>query len=334
MKRWYQTLLVSAMIWVSSPGAAQGAPAPGTADFKRARSEFFAGEQQFRAGNYPVALTHFIASYKLLPKPVVVFNIGMCHRALFAYKRSIAAFQSYLASGGTHATRKRRAQIQRLIQEMEGKLGRITLSISPDGAEVKVDGEVAGTSPLTGPVTVDPGKRVLEVLHPGFVAHRQEVDVTDGQVITLEVKLVKILEYGFLTVVSAVPGALARVDEGAPLPVPLYLKLAEGSHRVRITAPDHEPLELTVTVRPNEIAKAEARLVPRPKPRTRIVPLVAPPRPEPPVQAPPPRRRFYQRAWFWVLMTAVVAGAGTTAGYFGWTLSQPRDDFDRTLRLR
>jgi hypothetical protein len=54
----------------------------------------------------------------------------------------------------------------------------LTLTSSPDGAEVRIDGEIAGVTPLERPVV--PGKRVLRVSKEGYIAVEREVTFVEG----------------------------------------------------------------------------------------------------------------------------------------------------------
>jgi hypothetical protein len=54
----------------------------------------------------------------------------------------------------------------------------LTLTSAPEGAEVRVDGEIVGVTPLERPVV--PGKRVLRVSKEGFIAVEREVTFVEG----------------------------------------------------------------------------------------------------------------------------------------------------------
>ena len=308
-----------------------------------ARKLFKQGVRAFKAGNYPVALSHFTASHNLQPKTIVLYNIAMCHRALFRYTRSITAFRQYLKLKGRRIKARKKKKIEKMIPEMETKLGHLTLVVSPAGTSVTIDGEPAGVTPLPGSITMDPGTRMLELSCAGYTPVRRPVTVGDGQRIALSISLRKISQPGFLHLSTRAKGAQATVDGGPPRSLPHSFKLLEGPHDVRITAPGHRPKEVTVTVLGGKLVTQEVLLVPLPLPRIARRPpprrpdlRLTPPRrhPEPITKTRPVAKPFYERAWFWTLVSAVVVGAGATTGYFIWQAQQPDRSYNESLQLR
>ena len=61
-----------------------------------------------------------------------------------------------------------------------GRVGEVTLLISERGAKVLVDGQAAGTSPLTEPLRLPAGARTIRVVKPGFAPFEQQVQVRAG----------------------------------------------------------------------------------------------------------------------------------------------------------
>jgi hypothetical protein len=88
------------------------APAPGLA-----QNPTDAGEEARRL--FQVGLDLFERAYDLSPRPVILYNIGMCWRAMTLFPEAIDAFRRYLAEAGTDAPEDMRAQVEQLIAEME-----------------------------------------------------------------------------------------------------------------------------------------------------------------------------------------------------------------------
>jgi hypothetical protein len=66
-------------------------------------------------------------------------------------------------------------------RELESTLAappRLSITSSPRGATVKVDGEAVGKTPLE--ITTVPGTHRVEISRPGFVSERREVELVDG----------------------------------------------------------------------------------------------------------------------------------------------------------
>jgi len=291
----------------------------------RAYGLYVEGRKAFRAANYSRALENLARSFALDPRPTVAYDIALCHRALAQYRSSIASFQRYLKLRGATLRTWERKKVESLVSEMERKLCPLTVDAEPAGATVKVDGQGVGTAPLPGPVSVDPGRRVVEVTRDGFYPVSQTVEVADGQSLHVTIKLEQRVRFGVLVVISAAPGATVVIGGGSPQPLPLSERLPEGEYQLKVVAPNHLPQEQRVTVTSDDVTSVEVVLVPAAAPvLVAKVPVTAP------VEQPPP---VYRRAWFWVTLGAVAVAAGAAGGYLGYR-SRSGDSFDRSLQLR
>ncbi|MDD5308880.1 MAG: PEGA domain-containing protein [Deltaproteobacteria bacterium] len=145
-----------------------------------AKARFQEGVALFSKEDYPGALAAFEESYRLAPKPTVLYNVGMCEKALYRYTDSTATFRKYLAEGGDKIKADRRKEVEAAMAEMAGLMGRLRLEDAPDGAEVRVNGIAAGMTPLAQQVALDPGRHALEVSKPGFEPLRIEITVISG----------------------------------------------------------------------------------------------------------------------------------------------------------
>ena len=62
----------------------------------------------------------------------------------------------------------------------ELRLAHLAIHTAVPDAEVLVDGQRVGRTPLPGSITVPPGRRVVELRRPGYRSERREVAVDDG----------------------------------------------------------------------------------------------------------------------------------------------------------
>jgi len=291
------------------------------ADKKRARALFFKGLKAFARDAYPDALAYFNASYRLVEKSVVLYNIAMCHRALFQYTRAIGAFRRYLRRKARKARKGRplpwakKRKIKRFIAQMEKKLGRVKLLVHPEGATIRVDGEVVGRAPLDEPVKVDPGRRTVKITHPGRRTATLSLDVASGQLVSMGVRLQPQHRDGRLVIQCALKQCRVRVDGGKPQSLPVTLSLRAGVHRLRVTAPGHLPQRMEVRVLPDETVRREVRMVPE------VAGSTGGDGGETPV---------LETWWFWTVLSAAVVAVGTTTGLVVWDQTRertPRADF-------
>jgi hypothetical protein len=292
------------------------------ADKKRARKLFYKGLRAFARQAYPDALAHFNASYRLVKKNVVLYNIAMCHRALFQYTKAIAVFRQYLkrkARRGRPLPWAKRRRIKRYIVQMEKKLGRLKLLVHPKGATIRVDGRLVGRAPLEEPVPVDPGRRVVEISHPGHRTSTLSLNVASGQLVSMGVRLQPQERDGRLVLECSASRCRVRVDGGKPQQLPVTLSLRAGMHHLRVTAPGHLPQRLEVRVLPDETVRREVRLVPAAGAGGGEggdgTPVV-------------------KTWWFWTVISAAVVAVGTTTGLVVWDQTRERAPrTDLTWRL-
>jgi hypothetical protein len=184
------TILMSALCAGARASAAQGnekssgaqaAPAvtPKSAD-EQAKEYFEMAVEAFARESYGEALSFFQESYKLNPKPKVLYNIAMCQRALMDFKAAIDTFREYLDKGGKKIGKGKRKEIEKLIAEMETSLGKITVTVNENGASILVDGVEAGISPIQAILAVNPGTHTVEAGKKGFQRAIKTVKVKSG----------------------------------------------------------------------------------------------------------------------------------------------------------
>lgn len=157
-------------------------------DIAEARRHFEQGVALFQEDDMEAALAEFRASYGLNPLPQVLFNIAVSLRRLRRYAEAADSLRQYLA-GPADESAERRELAQSLVTELEALLARVSLSVDREDADVFVDGELVGRTPLDGPLRLATGEHVVEVRLDGFQTFRERVAVHGGQDIDLTVEL-------------------------------------------------------------------------------------------------------------------------------------------------
>lgn len=90
--------------------------------------------------------------------------------------------------------------IKRGVGQMVGKVlkdreGYLILTVSEEGATVKVDGQVRGVSPMRGRMTLAWGPHLVEVEKQGFVAYSEDVHVPAKQPVAKHVELIPSMDF-------------------------------------------------------------------------------------------------------------------------------------------
>jgi hypothetical protein len=182
--------LVAILFTLSVAGAAPAQPAVSPADVARAEQLYDEGVAATDRGDFAGAITSFQASYALNPLADVLYNVGMCHKALGELPAALNAFRDYVAGMGGNLSAEEQAEFDGLLAELAPQVGRITVDPAEVGATISIDGRFVGTAPLVGWVAVAPGPHVVAADKAGFGPYTTNVDVAAGQ--TVEVALLQV----------------------------------------------------------------------------------------------------------------------------------------------
>jgi hypothetical protein len=296
-------VLAAAAAW--GPGAAPSAPdappaspppaAPSAAKLGEARLHFQQGVALYKEQSFDAALAEFQGAYAISAEPVVLYNLGLTHKALFRYVEAVDALERYLAESaarGQPVAKARRAEVEKLVAEMRSLLADVTLVVKPADAAVTVDGRPVALG-LEGVVKLAAGSHVVEATAPDHVADKRALTVFAGVAQTVALTLAEVPHTGRLRVQAAELGARVAVDGKDAGPSPVELELVAGGHSVEVAAPGFVTSRQEVVV-----AVGQSRVV--------AVTLERPRAPEPPA-AP-----LYRKWWFWAGVGAAAVAVGTT----------------------
>ena len=141
--------------------------------------------------------------------------------------------------------------------------GSISVTSTPAGAEVSIDGTDTGKiTPFTAD-SLTPGAHTVAVSLAGYTPDSQTVTVTAGSTATADFQLVPVLKTGSLSVTSTPPGAAIAIDgadTGNTAPF-TFSGMAEGDHFVEVTLAGYQAANKTVTVTAGSTATADFQLV-------------------------------------------------------------------------
>lgn len=142
-----------------------------------AREALARGQELYAAENYEAALAEYERVYELLEghpiRPVALFNIAQCYERLFRYDRALTYYQRYLDEAANEAPD--RPIVERLMSALEGLLATVVVRANVDGAEVWIDGRLAGTTPSE--LRVPGGQLVIEVRADGHLPAQRELQI-------------------------------------------------------------------------------------------------------------------------------------------------------------
>ena len=232
------------------------APAPGPKPLTdtltgEAKAAYDAGRLLYGDGDFAGALVKLQAAYDMAQDPRLLWNMAACEKGMRHYAKVVLLVRKYLASTGDVIAEDDRKEAQDLLNAIESFTVGLSIGVNEADAQVVIDGEPVGTTPLPGPVTVDIGTRLIEVKKPGFVPFSQSVPVGGSKDAALAVKLVPEVHEGELTV-NAPPTATILID-GKRVGVGHFVAtLSSGGHTLRVEAPGMRPYQSEVMVQDRE----------------------------------------------------------------------------------
>lgn len=157
-------------------------------DVEEARRHFVRAVSLFHDGDLEAALAEFRASYQINPLPQVLYNIAVVQRDLHQYAEAVDTLRRYVEEGVGEPDR-RRAVARELLAELERFLASIYVACEQAGADLFVDGLLAGQTPLDAPLRLAAGQHELELRLDGFRTYRQILEVFVGQELNLDIEL-------------------------------------------------------------------------------------------------------------------------------------------------
>jgi hypothetical protein len=167
-------LVALSAVFLARPSAAQpSAPKAQSAEVEaltdKARQLYLEGLEALKKSQWAEAHASFLAAWRIKPHYQIASNLGLSELKLGKHRDAAEHLTWYLREAPkTKEKERQRAQV--LLAEARSKVATITMEVTPDGAEVLVDGTVIGRSPFTLPVFLEPGKHGIEARLDGYVA--------------------------------------------------------------------------------------------------------------------------------------------------------------------
>ncbi len=229
-------LVITILLSLPAPPTVRAEPdsVEATDATREASQRFRRGVTLFREGAFRAALIEFQRAYELRPHFALLSNIGQTHLELGDYLAASNALRRYLDVGGTDVPPERREKVEKQLAGLQERIAVLTISVNLQGAEIFVDEEPVGKSPLAEGLAVNVGRHVVRVRSSAGQEDSKVLDVAGGDVRELNFKLEQSAEEAAVAASPAPDTGPAAA--GAPVaslePVekesrrPLYRKIA------------------------------------------------------------------------------------------------------------
>jgi hypothetical protein len=203
-----------------------------------------------------------------------------------------------------------KAEVQLDLVAMQGLAAHLTLRTHLPGADVVVDDQIVGRTPLPQSLTVAPGPHKIELRRAGYATARQDMTLGDGASgeITLEPEAdpaAPATEVGTLALDISESQAVVTVDGKPRGPYAGEMRLPTGAHRLLVERGGFEPVERDVTLDAGRTTTVRIGLDPTPDTRAAYV-----------------SRTTSQRTWGIVATAGGLLVAGGGVGFAVWNAGQ------------
>ena len=224
-----------------------------------AKAEYEAGKILFQDGDHKNALVKFQHAYELSNDARLQWNIGACEKNLRHYTRVLAALEKYQSEGGALLTAQDKQDAIDLTATVRTLVSSLKVTVNEPGADVFVDDEKIGTTPLPGPVMIDVGSRKIRVSKAGFKDFIKVEAIAGAGDVSIAADLAKEIHQGRLVVEAGAKDAIF-VDGKAVGIGKWEGVLPSGGHSLRITAPGMIPYQSEVNIQDDKLRRLPVTL--------------------------------------------------------------------------
>lgn len=190
-----------------------------------ASDRFRRGVSLYREGAFRAALLEFERAYAIQPNYRLLYNIGETHLQLGEYLSASNDLERYLQEGGPEVSPERRDEVERKLTRLRERIALISVSVDRKDAEIFIDDNSVGMSPLAKGVTVNVGRHRVSVRGADGAIASEVVDVAGGDIREVSLKLGdEVVKSPVVQTAEVPPPAEAKKSK----PRTLYSKIALG----------------------------------------------------------------------------------------------------------
>ena len=177
------------LLSILASGTTWAEPASNSADASmQARGCFQRGLELFDERDLDGAMVEFRRAYELAKSYRILFNLAQVAAERHDYAAALQYFARYVKDGAGQIPPERLRSVEEDVTKFRQRVGQLEVSVAAKDAEVLVDDVSAGWAPLSGPLTVNVGRRRVTIRTKEGVSAPQFVDVPSGERVLVELK--------------------------------------------------------------------------------------------------------------------------------------------------
>lgn len=179
-------LILVAVVSLPAIAAAQSAGDPNSRD--QARVKLSEAATLFEARDYAGALILYKEAHAIFPSPRIQYNIGLTYEKLGRWGSAFMAFERFLRQS-TDSPAQYVVHSRKQLERLSSKVAFVTLSCDVSDADVELDGDLVGRTPLPGRLAVDTGPHDIVIRTPVLGSTTRRFTAVAGQPLDLKVEV-------------------------------------------------------------------------------------------------------------------------------------------------
>lgn len=184
--------LTSLVLVVVFGGALLLGVVPAAADVKADAKQLFQdGVGLLEVKDFEGAAAKFKSAVELFPTKNGLFNLANCYLALHRYQEAIDTIEALKTQFATQIKGQWQDEISTFEKKMENEVVRLEIQVNIDGAEILINGNPVGSSPLNEPLIIRRGDHEITVARNGYKPEKLNLKLWDDKESTVRVTLAK-----------------------------------------------------------------------------------------------------------------------------------------------
>jgi hypothetical protein len=147
----------------------------------RADRSFANGLWLYADGDLQGALAQFRAAHAAFPNFRVLYNIAGLLRELGDWAGAMRTYRKYLVTGGDLVPPERRLQVEGVLAELGGKVGRIQVEADGGPSGITIDEESFTVTSPEQSVEVNPGRHRVRISNAHIPTQTRSLDIASGE---------------------------------------------------------------------------------------------------------------------------------------------------------
>ena len=152
-----------------------------------AKIQFQQGIELFKDEKFEQAAISFERAYELRPSYKILWNIAQTENMMGHYAAAMKAYVRYIEEGGINVKSERKKISLEEIERLKSLVGSITVNCDIENADILLDNELKGKTPLKEKIFVDLGRHNVKVVKMNKTLFSQTIKIAGGQSRTIEV---------------------------------------------------------------------------------------------------------------------------------------------------